>query len=69
MLLCIDIAPNPAKARELMRDVFSRSQMAEMMISGPSTMMAMMGLAPVQFGEQIKTGSKAVMAAFEGVSL
>ncbi|KAK3374881.1 hypothetical protein B0H63DRAFT_526177 [Podospora didyma] len=49
-------APQPAKARELMREVFSRSQMADLM--------AMMGLAPVEFGDQIKNGSKAVMTAF-----
>lgn len=59
---------NKAKARELMEDVFTRSLTMDMLITDVNPrMMIVMGLARVDFGEEIKAASKAVMGAFDGI--
>ncbi|KAK0711541.1 hypothetical protein B0H67DRAFT_555504 [Lasiosphaeris hirsuta] len=63
-------APQPDKAREFMRDVFTRSSTANLMVNEEkqSMMLMMMGLSPIDFGDEVKAKSKAVMDAFEPIS-
>ncbi|KAK3692138.1 hypothetical protein B0T22DRAFT_531682 [Podospora appendiculata] len=59
--------PNPAKARECKQDVFTRSQTFELLITAPPARLAMMGLAAVDVGDEIKAKSKAVLEAFKPI--
>jgi hypothetical protein len=58
--------PNPAKAKELLNGVAGRSMTLDMLIDPPNPiMLAMMGMEPVDVGEEIKRKSKAVVEAVE----
>ncbi|KAK3944230.1 hypothetical protein QBC46DRAFT_252280 [Diplogelasinospora grovesii] len=63
------IGPSPDKAKESMIDVITRSHTVEMMLTGPPGMIMMMGLQPVEFGEEIKAKSAAVMEACSRVDI
>jgi hypothetical protein len=50
-----------------MEDVMTRSFTIDAMITGPPMMLAVMGLSPVHFGDEIKAKSKAVCESFETI--
>ncbi|KAK0623628.1 hypothetical protein B0T14DRAFT_406657, partial [Immersiella caudata] len=56
-------APDPEKAREHMKDVVTRTATVEMMLQDGSPMLPMMGLAPVDYGGEVKAKAKAVTDA------
>ncbi|KAK3357184.1 hypothetical protein B0T25DRAFT_516671 [Lasiosphaeria hispida] len=62
-------APQPDKAREFMRDVFTRTTTANLMVNEKkqSMMLMMMGLSPIEFGDAVKAKAKAAVDAFEGI--
>ncbi|KAK0723043.1 hypothetical protein B0T26DRAFT_750361 [Lasiosphaeria miniovina] len=60
--------PDPDMARESMQDVFTRSLTANLIITDPMTAMLRMGLAPVEYGADIKARSVAVTEAFDPIS-
>ncbi|KAK1769820.1 hypothetical protein QBC33DRAFT_529226 [Phialemonium atrogriseum] len=60
-------APGPQTALKCMSDVTTRSQTLHMMIMDPSIMLPIMGLACVDYGDEIKEKSKALVDCLEAV--
>lgn len=60
-------APGPQTALKCMSDVATRSQTLHMMIMDPSIMLPIMGLACVDYGDEIKEKSKALVDCLEAV--
>ncbi|KAM7199061.1 hypothetical protein V8F20_005879 [Naviculisporaceae sp. PSN 640] len=59
--------PAPEKIREHMEDVFTRSLTIKFMVTDPPARLMMMGLLPIDFGDNIKGKAEAMVDSFDGI--